>query len=81
VGTNADVQLDPVYIRAKLPDLRLWLSELDDLPDGEAKYQLISLVVKCPLSPRAPPNHNIVAINSAAREPLRLSNPQAGSCR
>jgi hypothetical protein len=75
------VQLDPVDIGAKLPDPRLWLSELDDLPDGEGKYQLISLVVKCPLSPRAPSSHKIVAINSAARDPLRLSNPQADSCR
>jgi hypothetical protein len=36
------IRFDPVDIRAKLPDPRMWPDELDDLPDGGSKYRLIA---------------------------------------
>ncbi|WP_032392809.1 8-oxoguanine DNA glycosylase OGG fold protein [Rhodococcoides fascians] len=36
------IRFDPSDVRAKLPDPRMWPAELDDLANGEGKYQLIA---------------------------------------
>lgn len=36
------IRFDPVDLRSKLPDPRMWPAELDDLAVGEGKYRLIA---------------------------------------